>query len=133
MKKLGGILSAIAIAGMLVALAATPSDAARSHVRYLHSAYDGLWSVSIYTRNGSCSASYRYPVAIVGSRVVAAEGEDSFQVSGYVTHGGRIGVTVSQAGQSATGFGRLSRTTGTGWWRTASGECSGVWSAVRRQ
>jgi len=132
MKKLGGILSAIALAAMPVMLAATPSDAARSHVRAYHSAYEGLWSVSIYTRSGSCNASYRYPVAIVGSRVEAVEGETNFQVSGYVTHGGRIGVTVSQGGQSATGYGRLSHSQGGGWWRTSDGQCSGVWSAVRR-
>jgi len=44
---------------------------------------------------------------------------------------GAIRVTVAQGGQSASGAGRLSGNSGRGWWRTATGQCSGQWTAER--
>jgi hypothetical protein len=126
MSKAGGIFTTIAAAAALVTVAATPSDAAgRSR------AYDGLWSVSIFTKQGPCST-YRYPARIVGGAVQQAEPDFTYQISGGVNAAGGIVVTVSSGGQSATGHGRLNRTRGIGTWAASGGQCSGVWNAERR-
>jgi hypothetical protein len=123
MRKLGGIVTAAAIAAALVAIAVTPSVAA--------SAFDGLWSVSIFTSQGPCST-YRYPARIAGGRVTQAEPDFTYQLAGSVNGSGGIVVTVSSGGQSATGRGRLNRTRGTGNWAATGGQCRGTWSAERR-
>jgi hypothetical protein len=126
MRKAGGIFTAIAAAAAMVSLAATASDAAtRSR------AYDGLWSVSIFTKQGPCST-YRYPARIVGGLMQQAEPDFTYQISGGVNSAGGIIVTVSSGGQSATGRGHLNRTRGVGVWKAAGGQCSGVWNADRR-
>ncbi len=132
MRKFGGIFTAIAVAGLLVAIAVTPSDAARKHVYARTRAFDGLWSVSIFTRDGPCAPSYRYPARIIDGHVVQAENDFNYEINGAVVRNGGISVTVSSGGQSATGYGRLSRSRGAGWWRAAGGQCSGTWSATRR-
>jgi hypothetical protein len=132
MTKSGAILAAISAAALLAATAATtPADAAtRSNGRVR--TFDGLWSVSIYTQTGPCAPSYRYPARIFESQVMQAEPSNDYQISGAVAANGAIGVTVSTRGQNATGYGRLTRTQGGGWWRTQYGDCTGVWQAIRR-
>jgi hypothetical protein len=126
MKKSGGVFAAIAVAALLASSVVTPSDAA-TRTR----AFDGLWSVSISTRQGPCST-YRYPARIVGGLVTQAEPDFTYQLSGAVNSGGGIVVTVSSGGQSATGRGRLTRSQGSGTWRSTGGQCSGTWNAARR-
>jgi hypothetical protein len=132
MKKLGGYLTAMAAAALLVAAFATPSDAAR-HARARSGTYDGLWSVSIFTLYGPCDRSYRYPARIVGGRVQQADNDFSYQLYGAISPSGAISVTVSKSGQSATGYGRLRGISGGGRWSAAGGQCSGRWSASRRR
>ena len=95
-------------------------------------ASDGLWSVLIVTEKGTCDRGYRYPVRIVRGVVKHADGANSsFDIRGRA-RGGRITVTVSRGSQSASGSGRIGATSGTGTWRTKSGECSGTWTAEKR-
>ena len=129
MKKSGGVFAAIAVAALFVSSAVTPSGAAQKASRAR--AFDGLWSVSISTRQGPCST-YRYPARIVGGRVTQAEPDFTYQLSGAVNGGGGIVVTVSSGGQSATGRGRMTRSQGSGTWRSTGGQCSGTWNAARR-
>lgn len=119
-------LCALAIAGLALIAATSSSDAARLAGG---SIYDGEWSVAIYTQRGDCGA-VRAALRIVGGRVSAVDG--SYEAHGAVGSRGSIRVTVASGGRSASGFGRLSRTSGTGRWRAANGECSGNWSASRR-
>jgi hypothetical protein len=95
-------------------------------------AYDGLWSVSIHTAYGPCDPTYRYPARIVGGRVMQADNDFSYQISGAVVASGAIGVMVYRAGQSATGYGRLRGSTGSGRWSAGGNMCYGTWSALRR-
>jgi hypothetical protein len=133
MKKLGGAVTAIAVAGLLVAIAATPSHADALKRTYVRShAYDGLWSVSIRTQYGPCDASYRYPARIVGGQVVQAGSDFSYQISGAVVSSGAIAVTVSKGLGSATGYGRLRGGSGGGRWSAGNNQCYGTWSAMRR-
>jgi hypothetical protein len=114
------------IVSLLLALACTPSSAARRAAR---SAYDGTWSVAIYALRGTCT-SVRVAVRIVGGRVYSED--QSYQSNGAVGANGVVRVSVAGAGQSASGSGRLSGNSGAGRWRSSRGECSGTWSAVRR-
>ncbi len=96
-------------------------------------AFDGSWSVVIYTQSGGCGPSYRYGVRIMNGRVVN-DVSDTADLQGRVWPNGAIRVSVSSGGQQANGEGRLSRATGGGTWRGegSAGSCAGVWQAVRR-
>jgi len=115
----------------LAILAASAAPAAPAPIAAGKASFDGNWSVLIVTEKGTCDRAYRYPVRISNGSVGYA-GEASFNVTGRVGANGALTVTVSRGSQSASGSGRLSRTDGTGYWRTAGGECSGSWSAERR-
>jgi hypothetical protein len=128
MKTLN-VLTAVAVTGLFLAAAATPSEAAK---RGRSGAYDGLWSVSIRTQAGPCDPSYRYPARIVRGVVVQADNDFSYQISGAVVASGGIAVTVSKGGQSATGYGKLHGTSGGGRWTAGGNACYGTWSAMKR-
>lgn len=92
--------------------------------------YDGAWSVVIETTRGNCPAAIRAGVHILAGRLLADD--QSYRLDGRVSANGAVRVTVSAAGQSAGGSGRLRRDVGRGLWRSSSDECSGQWSAQRR-
>lgn len=118
-------LAALAILGaMTVPASPAPISAGKA-------SFDGRWSVLIVTEKGTCDRAYRYPIKIQNG-IVDYAGSASFDVSGKVAPTGAVVVTVSKAGKSATGTGRMSATDGSGVWTAASGECSGTWSAERR-
>lgn len=128
-----GLVTTIAVGALAVVLAA-PAQAAQKqrNPQAASRAYDGLWSVSIHTAYGPCDATYRYPARIIGGRVLQADNDFSYQISGAVVASGAIGVTVYRAGQSATGYGRLRGSTGSGRWSAGGNMCYGTWSAMRR-
>jgi hypothetical protein len=133
-----GIVTTIAVGGLVawgsIAFLVAPAEAAqKQRTHYAASrAYDGLWSVSIHTAYGPCDPSYRYPARIVGGRVLQADNDFSYQISGAVVASGAIGVTVYRSGQSATGYGRLRGSSGSGRWTAGGNMCYGTWSAMRR-
>ncbi|WP_375412587.1 hypothetical protein [uncultured Bradyrhizobium sp.] len=90
------------------------------------SPYDGLWSVTIVTKTGSCEPSARYPLTVADGKVSAA-GAD---VSGSVGREGNVRVSISGAHAN----GQLSGNSGSGKWNGASGgiACSGRWEASRQ-
>ena len=114
------------LAALLLSLVYTTSNAAH---RGGGSAYDGTWSVAIYTLRGDCG-SVRVAAQIVGGRVYSKD--QSYRASGGVGRNGVVRVAVSGFGRSAAGSGRLSGNSGSGSWRSSRGECSGSWSASRR-
>ena len=112
-----GIFLASAIASA-APLAAAPALA--------QTPYDGLWNVTVVTKNGSCEAQTRSTLTITDGKVSAA-GAD---VSGSI---GREGVVrVSIGGAYANG--QLSGNSGSGKWNGASAgvPCSGRWEASRQ-
>ena len=131
MRHIGGTIAACAIAGMVAASAALPSQAAVRKPA-ASNGFDGLWSVYIRTLAGPCDPAYRYPARIVGGRVLQADNDFSYQISGAVAASGSIAVTVTKGGQSATGYGRLSGRSGGGRWSAGGNQCYGTWSASRR-
>jgi hypothetical protein len=125
MKDLWHLSLAPILAAVLL-LACTPTNAAH---RGGGSAYDGTWSVAIYTQRGDCG-SVRVAARIVGGRVYSED--QSYQSNGVVGANGAIRVSVAGGGLSASGSGRLSANSGAGRWASSRGECSGSWSASRR-
>jgi hypothetical protein len=125
MKVLSGLLLAPTLAAVLV-LACNPTNAGR---RGGGSAFDGSWSVAIYTQRGDCG-SVRVAARIIGGRVYSED--QSYQAGGGVSANGAVRVSVAGFGRSASGSGRLSHNSGAGRWRSSRGECSGSWSASRR-
>jgi hypothetical protein len=148
MIAVGGLLAPLSAAGAQTAQLAQPAQAGQAaqaaqtaqpaqpprkrSPRVSARAYDGLWSVSIRTAYGPCDPTYRYPARIIGGRVVQADNDFSYQISGAVVASGAIGVTVSRMGQSATGYGRLRGSSGSGRWSAGGNLCYGTWSAMRR-
>ena len=122
MRKLGGVVTAAAIAAALVATTPFLARAANSN--------DGVWSVTIITQAGNCPSTLRYGVRVDRGRVFADD--QSYQVNGTVAPNGATRVTVTEKGQSASGTGRLAGNRGAGRWRTSTGDCSGQWTAGRR-
>lgn len=131
MKILLRSVGAAMLALLLAASSTMPSDAAQRDRQAATRAFDGLWSVVIITGSGDCST-YRFPVRISYGRVMKADEDSSYQVSGSLARSGAIGVTVAGYGQTATGHGRLAPGYGSGRWRTSSGQCAGQWTAERR-
>jgi len=84
----------------------------------------------IYFHRHHCGLLTWIPCRVLGGRVLAQD--PSYRLNGEVASGGMVRVTVSAGGQSAGGFGHLSRDSGAGSWRTPPGQCSGQWTAARR-
>jgi len=118
--------SAPAVSGTKQAVPPTAHKINSSNIRL----YDGAWSVVIETTSGFCPAAIRAGVRIFRGQVLADD--PSYQLNGRITPSGLVQVTVAASGQSAGGYGRLSRRVGRGLWRTSAGECSGQWIAERR-
>jgi hypothetical protein len=129
MKNLLRAMLAVPVAALLLASASAPSDATARQMAHPR-AYDGQWSVVIYTLYGDCDRSLRYSLRIADGQVQADE--QNYQVAGNVAANGTIRVVVAEAGRSASGSGRLKGNSGRGEWRTDTGQCSGQWTAVRR-
>ncbi len=87
--------------------------------------YDGNWTVTIYTKNGSCDPTTRFPVNIVGGKVAAQEG-----LTGSVSSSGFVKVSINGAYANGT----MNATTASGKWNGASGgvPCSGRWEAAKQ-
>jgi len=108
----------------LILAAATADLAAASTV------YDGQWSLTISTERGACDSTYHFVVDI-NNGVVSHP--NLVRLRGRVAKGGSVRVTVAAAGKSASGSGRMNRTSGRGHWTGYSGSdrCSGSWSAQK--
>ena len=92
--------------------------------------YDGSWSLTINTLRGACDASYYFSVTIYNGVVSHA---NLVKFRGRVSSNGAVRVSVSAAGRTAVGSGRLTQSAGGGRWSGSSGSerCSGSWTAQR--
>jgi hypothetical protein len=127
-------LRPLIIATCAVLLMLHPSLPSRAEYQVAHrgiNLFDGTWSVVIQTTQGNCPAAIRAGLRILGGRVLSTD--EGYSVDGQVAPTGAVRVNISSAGQGADGFGHLSRNTGQGFWRATSGECSGQWTAERRE
>ncbi len=115
------IVRRINIFGVIVAAGLLSAASARAD-----SPYDGTWTVTIMTNNGSCEPSARYPLTVLDGKVSAAAAD----VSGSVGRGGMVRVSI----RGAYANGHLNGNAGSGRWNGASGgvPCSGRWEASRQ-
>jgi hypothetical protein len=125
MKDILRPIFAAIIAAAVMTGGSVPSEAAARA-----GAYDGVWSVVIYTQRGDCDRALRYSLQIAGGHVQAQD--PTYQAAGAVQRSGAISVVVTQGGRYASGSGRLAGNRGRGYWRTDNGQCSGQWTAERR-
>jgi hypothetical protein len=88
--------------------------------------YDGLWSVTVVTKSGSCEPETRSTLTITDGKI-SAPGSD---VSGSIGREGLVKVSIG----GAYANGQLSHNAGSGKWNGASGgiPCSGRWEASRQ-
>lgn len=93
--------------------------------------FDGPWSVTIMTQAGNCDAAYAFPMQIAGGRVIASGGT---AMSGRVSRGGAVNVSIAQGASNGRASGRLSAFSGSGRWSgvLAGSRCSGRWEASRQ-
>ena len=87
--------------------------------------FDGEWSVHIASSNSTCGNGQTVSIGINNGQVSSS----MVQASGHVAEAGSISVTLVSGIKRATGFGRLSGTSGSGTWRGTM--CSGTWTASR--
>ena len=108
----------IASAFTAAALAAAPAAA--------DSSYDGLWTVTVVTKSGSCEPTTSSTLTVSDGKVSAA----GAPVSGSVGREGLVKVSIN----GAYANGQLSGKTGSGKWNGASAgvPCSGRWEASRQ-
>jgi hypothetical protein len=87
--------------------------------------YDGVWSVTVVTKTGSCQPTTSYPLVVADGNVSGAA-----DLSGSV---GRNGV-VRASLRGAHANGQLNGNAGSGRWNSASAgmPCSGRWMATRQ-
>jgi hypothetical protein len=99
----------------------------------LAAAHDGNWSVLIIPEKGDCDRAYRYPLGVAGGQV-RYTGEAGANVSGTVSSGGAVKVSIRMGDKGASGTGHLSGSAGTGTWRGSGGGagCAGRWEAEKR-
>ena len=88
--------------------------------------YDGLWSVTVVTKSGSCEPSSRSTLTVMDGKI-SAPGAD---VTGSVGREGLVRVSI----HGAYANGQLSGNAGSGKWNGASAgvPCSGRWGASRQ-
>lgn len=87
--------------------------------------FDGEWSVRIASSSSECGNGQTVAIGINNGNVSSS----MVKASGHVAEAGSISVTLVSGIKRATGFGRLSGSSGSGTWRGAL--CSGTWTASR--
>jgi hypothetical protein len=122
--------TAFTIASITAAMiAAVPAQAARAKAAAT-TAYDGPWHLSFVTQRGPCDPSYEFDVNIRRGQI---SHPNLVRFKGRVSRGGSAHASVIVGDKSASGYGRLSRESGSGRWSGFSGgsRCAGMWTARR--
>ena len=128
--KASGALKWIFAAAVLAAMVGAPGAADARRARIVGGAYDGTWNVTFTPRAGNCSSTNTVPFLVSGRQVSSAGGG---RVTGGVSPGGNVSVTITVGASWANGSGRLAGNSGAGRWSgvITGDRCSGVWQAIR--
>jgi hypothetical protein len=105
-------------ASLFTAAAGLAAQASTNHP------YDGAWSVTVVTKNGSCDAQTTSTLMVTDGKISGGP------ISGSVSTGGLVRVSIN----GAYANGQLSGKSGSGKWNGASAgvPCSGRWEASRQ-
>ncbi len=108
-------LYALALLGCLAAPVAASAEAP----------FDGVWSVTIQTRTGSCDATASYSLTVADGRISGPA-----NVTGTISRSGYVRVSLG----AAYANGQLEGRAGAGKWNGASAgvPCSGRWEASKQ-
>ncbi len=93
--------------------------------------YDGIWSVSIITKDGSCS-NYRWDITIANGQATEIEGKAGLS-SGDISNGGQVAITIVRDSDTLNATGSAAGASASGTWTSPTLECSGVWDAARSE
>jgi hypothetical protein len=129
--KVSDALKWIFAVAVLAAMVGAPGAAdARARMVGGPGSYDGTWNVTFTPRAGNCSSSNTVPFMVSGTQVSSAGGG---RVTGGVSRGGAVSVTITVGASWANGSGRLVGNSGAGRWSgvITGDRCSGVWQALR--
>jgi hypothetical protein len=130
--KASGALKWIFALAVLAAMVGAPgsAEARRARIAGGPGAYDGTWNVTFSPRAGNCSSTNTVPFLVSGTRVSSAGGG---KVTGGVSRGGAVSVTITVGASWANGSGRLAGNSGAGRWSgvITGDRCGGVWQAIR--
>jgi hypothetical protein len=130
--KVSGALKWIFAVAVLAATVGAPdaADARRARIVGGPGAYDGTWNVTFAPRAGNCSSTNTVPFNVSGRSVSSAGGG---KVTGGVSPGGAVSVTITVGASWANGSGRLAGNSGAGRWSgiITGDRCSGIWQATR--
>jgi len=107
-------------------LIASAFAASASVSAFAQQPFDGVWSVTIVTKNGSCEPTASSTLTVTDGKISAAGAE----VSGSIGREGLVRVSIN----GAYANGQLNGNTGSGKWNGASAgiPCSGRWEASRQ-
>jgi hypothetical protein len=118
MGRFNQALIATSLAFALASPLATQAAAASA-------SFDGTWSVHIASSSNECGNGQIVSIGISNGQVSSS----MVNASGSVAEAGNISVILASGIKKATGFGRLSGSSGSGTWRGPL--CSGTWTASR--
>jgi hypothetical protein len=93
--------------------------------------HDGIYTVDIVTRQGSCDRDYHWMIAVSGGRVSSA-GDTLMEASGKISRRGIVDLAFQRFGQVATVTGKLAMGSGSGTWSSTTMQCAGSWRANRQ-
>jgi hypothetical protein len=93
--------------------------------------HDGIYTVDIVTRQGSCDRDYHWMIAVSGGRVSSA-GDTPMVASGQISRRGIVDLAFQRFGQVATVTGTLGVGSGSGSWSSTTMQCAGSWRATRQ-
>ena len=88
--------------------------------------FNGRWTVRLVTDSGVCDQSYNTVISVQDGQVRGGGGDAA--VSGAVSSGGSVNISIRKGVASATASGQLRGAAGSGTWQ-AAGLCSGRWTA----
>jgi hypothetical protein len=92
--------------------------------------HDGIYTVDIVTRLGSCDRDYHWLIAVSGGRVSSA-GDTLMEASGQISRRGIVALAFQRFGQVATVVGTLGMESCSGSWSSTTMQCAGSWRATR--
>ena len=87
--------------------------------------FNGRWTVRLVTDAGVCDQSYNAILSVQNGQVSGGGGAS---VSGAVSSGGSVSLSIRKGPASGTASGQLRGNAGSGTWQ-AAGMCSGRWTA----
>ncbi len=116
--RLFGLSTFIAAFAICIALSSGTSAAA--------SKFDGIWSIHMVAKSGSCPES-SFPIQVLEGLVSLPL--FGATVDGAIRRDGSVKLNISNNVQVVNATGTIAGSTGSGRWRSPTASCNGTWTA----